>query len=232
MQFRVFSRNGLRLAAVWVCALSVYGQAPAGPAPATTAPDALTNKARGVPPRVSPAEYQAHGEAGLVTIGAEFVGHSVPTPDGTFTTEDYVVVEVGFFGAPDAKVSLSPGDFSLRINGNKKAPLPSQPFEVVAHSLKDPEWSPPPVDKDDSKGTSIGTNAKNANDGKPPPPRMPIPLVLAMDQKVQKARLPEGERALPQAGLLFFQYHGKEQGIHSLDLIYGGAAGKATLTLQ
>ncbi len=111
--------------------------------------------------------------------------------------------------------------------------MPSQPFEVVAHSLKDPEWSPPPVDKDESKSSGISTGGKgNANDGKPPPPRMPIPLVLAMDQKVQKARLPEGERALPQAGLLFFQYHGKEKDIHSLELIYSGAAGKATVTLQ
>jgi hypothetical protein len=228
MRFSPVLRSGVLTAAVLFGACSLYGQAPA-----PTTPDALTNKAKGVPPRVSAAEYQAHAEAGTVTIGAEFVGHSVPTPDGTFTTEDYVVVEVGFFGAPDTKVNLSPTDFSLRINGNKKGPLPSQPFEVVAHSLKDPEWSPPPVDKDDSKGSGINTGGKpNPQDGKPPPPRMPMPLVLAMDQKVQKARLPEGERALPQAGLLFFQYHGKEKDIHSLELIYSGAAGKATLTLQ
>jgi hypothetical protein len=221
--------SGVLTAAVLSGALCLFGQAPAPPAP-----DALTNKAKGVPPRVSPAEYQAHAEAGTLTVAAEFVGHSVPTPDGTFTSEDYVVLEVGVFGPPDARTKLSASDFSLRINGGKKTTnLPSQPFDVVAHSLKDPEWSPPPVDKDDSKSSPISTGGKGgANDGKPPPPKMPIPLVLAMDQKVQKARLPEGERTLPQAGLLFFQYHGKETSIHTMELIYSGAAGKATVTLQ
>jgi hypothetical protein len=53
-----------------------------------------------------------------------------------------------------------------------------------------------------------------------------------MAQRVQKAALPEGDRTLPQAGLIFFQYRGKTQSIHSIELIYVGPAGKATLTLQ
>jgi hypothetical protein len=42
----------------------------------------------------------------------------------------------------------------------------------------------------------------------------------------------EGDRALPQAGLLFFEYRGKTQGIRSLELIYNGSAGNASLALQ
>jgi hypothetical protein len=42
----------------------------------------------------------------------------------------------------------------------------------------------------------------------------------------------EGDRPLPQAGLLFFPYRGKEDHIHSVELDYTGAAGKATLVLQ
>jgi hypothetical protein len=53
-----------------------------------------------------------------------------------------------------------------------------------------------------------------------------------MAQRVQKSALPGGERVLPQAGLIFFSYRGKIQGIHSLELLYAGPAGKATLTLQ
>jgi hypothetical protein len=53
-----------------------------------------------------------------------------------------------------------------------------------------------------------------------------------MSQRVQKAALPGGDRALPQAGLIFFQYRGKTTGIHSLELVYSGPAGKATLALQ
>jgi hypothetical protein len=47
-----------------------------------------------------------------------------------------------------------------------------------------------------------------------------------------KAALLEGDRALPQAGLLFFQYRGKRESIKSVELIYQGPAGNATLTLQ
>jgi hypothetical protein len=53
-----------------------------------------------------------------------------------------------------------------------------------------------------------------------------------MAQHVQKASLPEGDRILPQAGLIFFQYRGKTQSIRSIELIYSGPAGKATLALQ
>jgi hypothetical protein len=53
-----------------------------------------------------------------------------------------------------------------------------------------------------------------------------------MAQHVQKAALPEGDRTLPQAGVIFFQYRGKTKGIHSIELIYAGPAGNATLTLQ
>jgi hypothetical protein len=42
----------------------------------------------------------------------------------------------------------------------------------------------------------------------------------------------EGERPLPRAGLLYFPYGGKEKGIRSLELIYSGVAGKATLNLK
>jgi hypothetical protein len=61
---------------------------------------------------------------------------------------------------------------------------------------------------------------------------MPLELRRAMEQRVQKAAMLEGDRALPQGGLLFFEYRGKTQGIRSLELIYSGAAGNATLMLQ
>src|SRR5271154_4656459 len=83
---------------------------------------------KGMPPRAAPTDYQAHVQAGTVTIAAEFMGHAVPTPEATFSTEDYVIVETGFFGPPEARLKLSFEDFSIRING-KKMPSPSQPYE-------------------------------------------------------------------------------------------------------
>jgi len=56
--------------------------------------------------------------------------------------------------------------------------------------------------------------------------------VHTMQVKVQKAALPEGDRALPVAGLLFFLYHGRNEQLKSVELIYSGPAGKATVTLQ
>ena len=63
-----------------------------------------------------------------------------------------MVVEAGLFGPPGAHITLSRDDFSLRVNGKKTA-LPSEPFELVFTSLKDPEWQPPKTDDDkESKG--------------------------------------------------------------------------------
>ena len=205
------------------CATSQGQEAPRKDTPVT--------ESKGLPPRAAPSEYQAQAQAGSATIAAEFTGHSVPTPEGTYTTEDFVVVEAALFGAPGARAKLATGDFSLRINGKKQA-LPSQPYELAFHSLKDPEWEPPSKAKSESK-TSIGSGGGGADAGSTPAPvHMPIELRRAMEQRVQRASMLEGDRALPQAGLLFFEYRGKTQGIRSLELIYSGSAGSATLALQ
>lgn len=187
-----------------------------------------------MPPRAAASEYQAQGKAGAITIGAEFAGHSVPTPDHTYSSEDFIVVEAGFFG-PAGTIRLSRDDFSLRVNG-KKVASPSEPYELVFHSLKDPEWQPPETDDSKASKSSLTTGGGGGiggGDKLPPiPPKMPFPLRRAMEQQVQKSAMQEGDRPLPQAGLLFFRYGGKAEGIKSLELIYSGAAGMATLTLE
>jgi len=215
-------RIGVLLAAICLC---VQGQ--------NTPSNDAQIEAKGTPPRATPADYQAQAQAGAVTVAAEFRGHSIPTLQGTLSTEDYVVIDVGLFGSPGARLVLSTGDFSLRING-KKTPLPSQPYGLVVGSVKDPEWEPPEPPASKSK-TSLGSGGKgDQGEGNTPPApvKIPIPVQRAMAQRVQKASLPEGDRALPQAGLVFFRYGGKTQSIHSLELIYAGPAGKATLKLQ
>jgi hypothetical protein len=181
-------------------------------------------------PRASVNDYQAHARVGPVSIGAEFMRHAVPTPRGEFTTEEYVVVETGVFGAPGEKARLSIQDFSLRVNGKKA--VPSEPFGAVLANLKDPEWQPPEPPKPKSSGINAGGQGGNPGDPPPSPPKMPMPLVHAMQIKVEKASLPEGDRVLPEAGLLFFPYRGVGDKIKSVELIYSGPAGKATLTLQ
>ena len=194
----------------------------------TPGSDPQINEAKGLPPRAAPSDYEAHAPAGAVTIAAEFKGHSVPTADGTYTTEDYVAIETGLFGSPGARLKLSFEDFSLRINGKKT--LPGQPYGLLFSSLKDPEWAPPVPPESKSK-TSFGGGG-GQGDAPVTPPKMPFELQRAMQQRVQKAALSEGDRALPQAGLIFFEYRGKTQHLRSIELIYTGPAGKATLPLQ
>jgi hypothetical protein len=124
-------------------------------------------------------------------------------------------------------------DFSLRING-KKSPLPRQPFGMVVSNLRDPSWSPPEEadEKPKSKG-GLSTGGGGANDNSMPVViHIPIALQRSMAQYVQKSSLREGERTFPEAGLIFFQYRGNTNKIHSLELVYAGSAGKATLDLQ
>jgi hypothetical protein len=73
--------------------------------------DAQTKEIRGLPPRAAAADYQANAAAGTVTIAAEFLGHAVPTAQGTLTTETFVVVEAGIFGQPDVGIKVSLENF-------------------------------------------------------------------------------------------------------------------------
>jgi hypothetical protein len=217
MRFSIV-RGTIFLFAAWLCAQS---QDP--PAKETSG-----KETQGMPPRAAPTEYLSHIQVGSVTLAAEFTGHSVAPPEGTYEHEDFVVVEAAFFGPPDTRLKLSYQDFSLRING-KKEPTASQPPEFVLKGLKDPQWEPP-AQKEKSK-TSFGTGG-GQNDSSAAPVHMPMELLRPIQQRVQKACFPEGERALPQAGLLFFTYRGKAQNIKTLELIYSGPAGKTTLPLQ
>jgi hypothetical protein len=225
MQLRSFLRTGGAVG--FAAALCLCAQEQPAPG-AETRP----KEAQGLPPRVAPSEFQAQAKAGAITIAADFVRHSVPTPQATLTTEDYVVVDVGFYGPPEAHAKISIDDFSLRING-KKAALPSQPFGLVLQSLKDPEYvAPESVAKKSSK-TSIGGGGEQNDPGSPPPViHIPIEVQRAMAQRIQKASLALGDRPLPQEGLIFFRYGGNVKKIDSVELIYNGSAGKATLDLQ
>src|SRR5438270_11957891 len=103
MQFLLPFRISVLITAICLC---VQGQT-------TQSPDAQI-EAKGMPPRAMPADYQAQVQAGAVRVAAEFRGHSVPTLQGTLSTDDYVVIETCLFGSPGAPVKLSSDDFSLR----------------------------------------------------------------------------------------------------------------------
>jgi hypothetical protein len=222
-------RTGLPMTLILAGTLCLRAQTQDAPNQDTAAKEAPPNESKGMPPRATPGDYQAHTQVGRLTLAAEFMGHAVPTPEAPYSTEDFVIVEAGVFGPPQARLTLSLGDFSLRINGKKMA-LPSQPYGLAFSSLKDPEWEPPSKSKE-SKPT-LDAGGGKPDDSFKPIVRMPIELKRTMQQRVQRASMPEGDRALPEAGLLFFEYRGKPESIRSLELIYSGPGGNATLALQ
>jgi hypothetical protein len=220
----------MRISGVWITALLLSAFCGGGvQAQAPETKETQASESKGMPARANASEYQAQATAGSVTIGAEFAGHSVPKPEGPLSSEEFIVVEAGLFGAPGAKLALATNDFSLRING-KKAALASVPYGMVSGSLKDPEWAPPETEEVKKSKTGLSTGA--GGDSTPPVVHVPLELRRAMALYLQKASLPEGERPLPQAGLLYFRYGAKVKSIHSIELMYSGPAGNATLTLQ
>jgi hypothetical protein len=187
--------------------------------------------AQGLPPRATPADYQAHAQAGKVAIAAEFTAHNIPNAEGPLTVEDFVVVEVALFGPAGQHLTITATDFSLRING-KKPPAASQPWGLAVKEVKDPEWVSPDAPADKKSKGGLGGGGQEAGAPPPSPPKVPIETLRGWQQRVKKAALAEGDRALPQAGLLFFQHRGKDQSIRSVELLYEGPAGKAALKLR
>jgi len=199
----------------------------------TPAPDAPTPRAsKGIPARASANEYMGHGKAGALTIGADFDNHAIPTLESTLTASDFVTVEVGLFGAPGAHAIISATDFSIRING-KKSPIPSEGFAALSRNLRDPYWSPPEQKQKEKSRGGINTGGdQDSLDSTPPVVHIPPEMERSMRQQVGAAALPEGDRALPVAGLLFFKYAGQAKGIHEVELVYEGSAGKGSIKLQ
>jgi hypothetical protein len=185
---------------------------------------------KGMPARMAATDYQVQGHAGSITIAADFDGHAVVTQEGNYSSEDYVVVEVALFGPAGTHLKVSAENFSLKIN-DKKSAYPSQPFEYLTRSLKDPDWQPP--DQDQEKKSKTGINTGGGGDNGPPTvPKMPLPLRRTMEQKVLKSVLPEGDRELPVDGLIFFNYRGKTQNIKQMELVYNGPAGNVGIPMQ
>jgi hypothetical protein len=198
--------------------------------------------AQGTPPKTRAADYPVHVQMETVTLAAEYMVHSVPTPKGTLIASDYLVVDVAFFGPSFSRLKMAPDNFTLRLNG-KGSPLTSEPPGMVSASIKFPDQSAHPRL---TGGGSIGMGDGSIGVGPRAPPsqfpgdgneRTATPTVKEVEQensidyRVQNATLPEGEHSLPRSGLVYFYYRGKIKNIHSLDLFYEGTMGKASLKL-
>jgi len=175
-------------------------------------------QAQGTPPKTKASDYPVHLELGTVTLAAEYLVHSVPTPKGNLIATDYLVVEAAFFGPSFSRLKMSPDNFTLRING-KGDPLSTDSPGMVSQSIKYP-GARSHLEAAGSIGMGDGTITVGP---RPPPSQFPGdgnertapgqgPSVkttedeAAIEYRIQNATLPEGENSLPRSGLLYFYF--------------------------
>src|SRR5881396_3070228 len=83
------------------------------------------------------AKYPAKVVLDSRTLAAEFLIHSIPTPQGVWVTDNYLVIDAAFFG--EGNLRLSSSQFKLQLNKKKELLFPQTPT-WVASSMRDPAW--------------------------------------------------------------------------------------------
>ena len=198
-------------------------------------------------------DYPTHATVGAVSIGADYLVHSIPAGNQTFITSDYLVVEVAVFPGRVEPFEIGNNTFGLRLNQKKAVEYPVAPGFVAA-SIKYPDWEP-------RKNMEVDAGMGNAGvilgrppvvgrfPGDPTPdesrlprnPKAPTPGEQnGVDQQepesadaiIAHSALPSGPTAKPVSGFIYFYYKGKIKSLKSVDLVFESKAGSATLKLM
>lgn len=197
----------------------------------------------GTEPKAKPEDYPVHGRSGDIAIGAEYMVRSISSPKTSFITNDYLVVEVGFF-PPRTGAVIGATRFTLRVNGSKEELLTQAPG-MVAASVKYPDWSnrrevvaqAGPV----IIGPPVPTERFPGDRRAPVPRRPPAPQddgssgiereEVSPSEVIEATALDEGPVRAARSGYLFFPYTGKLTKIKSVELVYRPESGEP-LTLR
>ena len=198
------------------------------------------------------ADYPVHAQAGPVDVGAEYLVRSIPVRNQTLVASNYLVVEVAIYPPPGQALAVSGGQFTLSLNGNRQL-LHAQAPGFVAASLKYADWERRPTlvatGSMGDAGVIIGRperverfpgDRRPAQERLPAPPRAPTPEnpsglpkeeAPRPEEAVVETALPSVQARGPISGYLYFAHKGKSKSIKTLDLLYEGPAGNATLRL-
>lgn len=208
---------------------------------------------QGTKPHPKPTQYPVHAAVGKIVIGAENWGHGFTSPLGSYSADDFIVIEVALYAEGNVPFDYSPQNFTLRLN-KKGTPLLTESPGAVAASIKYPDWEQRrelngqvgagdmdvilgrqrPVER--FPGDPRTTQGQPAGG---PLPRAPQPEDASgvkvqkptIDQVVARVALAGGVAHPPIAGFLFFPYKGKMKALKTVELIYEGPAGSASLVL-
>lgn len=200
-------------------------------------------------PRAKPEDYERHGEAGIVRLGADFHGRGVPGPDGGVLLKNYVVVEVAVFPATRESLRVSSSLFRLQVD-RRQPILAASPGEVGMDlrlgGLEDGGFTgtaqagPAVIAIDRPRAERFpGDPLPGGRPRVPTPPRAPEDatrtgpkIEVSGPELVTQAALEEGEATGPRAGFIYFRWKEKLTRAKSIVLIYEGPGGKITLPLK
>lgn len=203
---------------------------------------------RGTTVKNAPTAYEFQAVAGDHTIAADYLVRTFGGEKAYFTDE-YLVVEVAFFGPKDATPKLDARHFQLRLNGNKKDALSAAPPGMVGAAIKWADWEQrrtlEAYGSVGNGGVVVGRPPEQERfpgDPRPgqrhPGPRTTSGKAVEQEapQKPEEAAvyyaLPEGEIRLPWSGLLYFPWKGKPSKLKSVEMLYTGPIGEAVLKLK
>lgn len=195
----------------------------------------MTLPAQGTDPKPKASDYPVHLQVGDLSIGAEYMVHSVSGPQASFIAEDYLVVEVALY-PPRSGTMVRAREWTLRLNGKKEELLAQTPG-MVAQSIKYGDLNrrgrivvgagpiilgqPRPVDRFPGDPT---TRVPGSSQSEEP---------LDLTDVIRRLALLEGNINRPISGYLFFAWQGKTSKIKSLSLIWRPEAGEpAVFTLR
>lgn len=193
------------------------------------------------PPRSKASDFPAHIKLEDREIGAEYLVHSVPVPNGMYIAKDFLVVEVGVFPSAKTETSISSSQFMLCINDNRSC-LQTRSAGEVAAALKYPDWEQQRPEVSGQAGPVIfgprSTSGRFPGDGRESRPLpQPVPQQTGgvdreapapIETAIARIALPEGLTSTAVKGCLFFRPARRIKSIKSLELIYEGGDGRTT----
>lgn len=204
-------------------------------------------QAQGTKTRPDPSEYSSQSEIGSLQIAADLLGHNISLNGLTLGAGNYLVVEVALFGPSNLKVPIDAAQFTLKVNGQRYAPV-SPGVVTVGYLVPDMRQRGTRVETAVGAGPMIVTTGRDPNQPKFPgdtnPADKPFPRApQTADEDLRKdpidpvkavsdAALPEGLHATPVSGYLFYSYAGKLKSIRHAELEYSGPLGNALLALR
>jgi len=169
------------------------------------------------------------------TVAADYLVQSLSGSGQTYVADRHLVVEVAIFPATGKEVTVSLNSFTLCING-KRVALFAQTPEMVASSLKHPDWE---YERQLTMAGSVGDRGvilgrppvserfpgdpRPGRERLPNPPRVESVTPLAEPKSAAEiaveTALPEGRTRYSVSGHVYFPYGGKLKAIRSVALL-------------